>query len=95
MLVSLCHVSQVAGPLGVSHLIILTATERASYLRVAKSPQGPTLTMRIRGWSLMRDVQSAQARPRAPQSAFATPPLVVLSGFQGEEHLKLTSVGCT
>ncbi len=30
---------QVAGPLGVSHLIILSATERASYLRIAKTPR--------------------------------------------------------
>jgi hypothetical protein len=29
----------VAGPLGVSHFLILTATEKASYLRIAKSPR--------------------------------------------------------
>ena len=29
----------VAGPLGVSHFLILTATERARYLRVAKTPR--------------------------------------------------------
>lgn len=29
----------VAGPLGVSHFLILTATDKASYLRVAKTPR--------------------------------------------------------
>ncbi|KAF5832660.1 Brix domain-containing protein [Dunaliella salina] len=88
----------VAGPLGVTHFIMLTATESSNYMRVAKSPRGPTLALRIKGYSLARDVQSAQARPRAPPNAFQTPPLVVLNGFGGSagapqpEHLKLATV---
>lgn len=38
----------VSGPLGVSHFLILTATKNASYLRLAKTPRGPTLTMKVR-----------------------------------------------
>lgn len=58
---------QVAGPLGVTHFLMLSATQRAGYLRVAKTPRGPTLTLRVLEYSLMRDVQSAQQRPRCPQ----------------------------
>lgn len=29
----------IAGPLGVTHFLILTATETAAYLRVARTPQ--------------------------------------------------------
>ncbi len=29
----------IAGPLGVSHFLILTATENAAYLRLAKTPR--------------------------------------------------------
>ena len=29
----------IAGPLGVTHFVILTATQNASYLRIAKSPR--------------------------------------------------------
>lgn len=29
----------IAGPLGVTHFVILTATQNASYLRVARSPR--------------------------------------------------------
>ena len=57
----------VAGPLGVTHFLILTATHNASYLRVAKPPRGPTLTLRIHEYSLIRDVVAAQQRPRMPQ----------------------------
>jgi ribosome biogenesis protein SSF1/2 len=71
----------VAAPLGVSHFLVLTATERAAYLRLAKTPRGPTLTFRVRSYALCRDVAAAQARPRAPENAFKTPPLLVLQGF--------------
>jgi hypothetical protein len=41
----------VAGPLGVSHFMILTATDAASYLRVAKTPRvgGPKWGGRVGG----------------------------------------------
>jgi Brix domain len=140
----------IAGPLGVTHFLILTATQRASYLRIAKSPrvsgvgrcaastcmahvmhvmqtvlcdikaerrrdllgsgrhttcrqqghddtcamrghrcercvcrclQGPTLTMRVHEYALMRDVAGAQPRPRAPSSLWAAPPLLVMNNF--------------
>lgn len=32
--------------------------------------QGPTMTMRVRNYSLIRDVQSAAVRPRVPANAF-------------------------
>ena len=34
----------IAGPLGVTHFLILTATQNASYLRIAKTPRVRTLT---------------------------------------------------
>jgi ribosome biogenesis protein SSF1/2 len=52
--------------------------------------QGPTLTLRIKSYSLMRDVIAAQARPRMPQNAFKTPPLLVMNQFKGHgQHLQL------
>lgn len=74
----------VAAPLGVTHFLVLTATERAAYLRLAKTPRGPTLTFRVRSYSLCRDVAAAQQRPRAPENAFKTPPLLVLQGFSAQ-----------
>eukprot|EP00951_Prasinocladus_malaysianus_P024139 scaffold207611_cov48-Prasinocladus_malaysianus.AAC.1 len=37
---------------------------------------GPTLTMRIHKYSLMRDVLGAQQRPHCPKAMFETPPLI-------------------
>ena len=85
----------VAGPLGVTHFMILTASHNASYMRVAKTPRGPTLTMRIHEYALIRDVIASQQRPRAPQTMWLAPPLVVMNNFTsggaGEEHLKLAT----
>eukprot|EP00798_Chlamydomonas_sp_ICE-L_P006618 gene6618-3274_t len=64
----------VAGPLGVTHFLILTATDRSTYLKVCKTPR------------------ASLARPRVPQNAFKTPPLVVMNNFGGEEHMKLATV---
>jgi len=81
----------VAGPLGVSHFVILSASENASYLRLAKSPRGPTVTMKIHAYSLMRDVLGAQQRPHCPSSMFHHQPLVVMNNFGAEEEMKLTA----
>ncbi|KAF4381391.1 hypothetical protein G4B88_029746 [Cannabis sativa] len=83
----------VAGPMGVTHFLILSKTPSAPYLRVARTPQGPTLTFKIQEYSLAVDVAKSQLRPRCPHDLFTNPPLIVLSGFgTGEQHLKLTTI---
>ncbi|CAI9105426.1 OLC1v1004344C1 [Oldenlandia corymbosa var. corymbosa] len=83
----------VSGPMGVTHFLIVSKTESAPYLRVAKTPQGPTLTFKIHEYSLAADIAQSQLRPRCPQDLFKNSPLIVLSGFgTGDQHLKLTTV---
>lgn len=83
----------VAGPMRVTHFLILSKTESAPYLRVARTPQGPTLTFKIHKYSLAVDVAQSQLRPRCPQDLFKNSPLIVLSGFgTGDQHLKLTTI---
>ncbi|GMN38484.1 hypothetical protein TIFTF001_007719 [Ficus carica] len=83
----------VAGPMGVTHFLILSKTQTAPYLRVGRTPQGPTLTFKINEYSLAVDVMRSQLRPRCPQELFKNPPLIVLSGFgSGDQHLKLTTI---
>ncbi|KAI7992317.1 Peter Pan-like protein [Camellia lanceoleosa] len=68
----------IAGPMGVTHFLMLSKTATAPYLRVARTPQGPTLTFKIQEYSLAVDVAQSQ---------------IVLSGFgTGEQHLKLTTI---
>ncbi|XP_052205730.1 peter Pan-like protein [Diospyros lotus] len=83
----------IAGPMGVTHFLMLSKTETAPYLKVARTPQGPTLTFKINEYSLAVDIAQSQVRPRCPQDLFKNSPLIVLSGFgTGEQHLKLTTV---
>ncbi|EDV27999.1 uncharacterized protein TRIADDRAFT_53120 [Trichoplax adhaerens] len=36
-----------AGPLGVTHFLIISRTDKGTYLKIAKLPQGPTITFRV------------------------------------------------
>lgn len=70
-----------AGPLGVTHLLLLSQPDKGASqahlnLRIARAPRGPTCTFRINKFALARDIAQAQRRPRAPGAEYATPPLV-------------------
>lgn len=62
--------------MGVTHFLILSKTDSSPYLRVGRTPQGPTLTFKIHGYSLAADVIKAQLRPRCHKDLFQNPPLV-------------------
>ncbi|XP_031111194.1 peter Pan-like protein [Ipomoea triloba] len=82
-----------AGPMGVTHFLILSKTNASPYLRVARAPQGPTLTFKILEYALAADIAKSQLHPRRPPNLFKNSPLIVLSGFgTGEQHLKLTTI---
>ena len=67
----------VAGPMGVTHFLILSKTDSSPYLRVARTPQGPTLAFKIHKYSLATDVAQCQLRPRCPKDLFKNPTLVI------------------
>jgi ribosome biogenesis protein SSF1/2 len=61
----------VASLFNVTNVLMLTATERAPYLRIVKAPQGPTLTFRVAAYSLMGDIaRVADAVRTRPPSRF-------------------------
>lgn len=88
----------IAGKLHVSHLIYFTRPpvnnedgSSAIYMRMAKLPQGPTLTFRVLEYALRKNVQSTVHRT-ASGSVYQHPPLQVLQGFSGDGlHLKLVT----
>ena len=53
--------------------------------------QGPTLTMRVHEYALMKDVTATLLRPRQPDSMWKAPPLVVMNNFAGRPELKLAT----
>ncbi|KAJ9474005.1 Ribosome biogenesis protein SSF2 [Pseudozyma hubeiensis] len=75
-----------AGPIGVTHLLIFGQTDAGTNLRILRAPRGPTLTFKVNKYALSRDVQASSRRPTPPGSEFVTPPLLVLNNFGGEER---------
>lgn len=73
----------VAGPMGVTHFLILSKPKSVPHLRVARTPQGPTLTFEILEYALAADLARAQTRPRCPQGIFNNSPLVSLHVYFG------------
>jgi len=72
----------VAGELKVSFFLILSATDKHSYLRVARSPQGPTLTFKVDSYSLSSDLAAVLRKPySAGAGIWQSPPLLILSDF--------------
>lgn len=53
------------GVYGVSDMIILSSTEKHNYLKVIKTPHGPTLTFRIENYALIEDVLNSQRKVRS------------------------------
>jgi ribosome biogenesis protein SSF1/2 len=74
----------VAGPLGVTHMLLFSQTDSGTVnLRIGRLAQGPTLSFRVEAYSLSRQVKSAQRHPVDASGSFLTPPLVVLHNFSG------------
>lgn len=73
------------GPLGVSHLFIFTQSEKTGNvsLKIARTPQGPTITFQVQDYSLSKDIKKFLKRPKSlGKDDIMNPPLLVLNGFQ-------------
>ncbi|KAJ3214451.1 hypothetical protein HK099_006853 [Clydaea vesicula] len=82
-----------AGPYGVSHILIFSKTKSSINLRVGRFPRGPTLSFKVLTYSLTKDIHDMQLRPKSSFLNFKTAPLVVLNNFSGnEKQIKLMSV---
>lgn len=78
------------GPLGVSHLLLFSRSETGNTnLRVATTPQGPTLHFRVEKYSLARDVRRAQKHPLGGGKEYITPPLVRTLPFRHDSVVML------
>lgn len=56
----------VGAPLGVTHFLIFTATEKHTNLKIARLPRGPTLSFHVEGFTLMRHMHEFQRHPVDP-----------------------------
>ena len=71
-----------AGPLGVSHLLLFSRSAAGNTnMRLALTPQGPTLHFRIEKYSLCKDVREAMKHPKGGRKEYMTAPLLVMNNF--------------
>ncbi|CAB3410641.1 unnamed protein product [Caenorhabditis bovis] len=77
--------------LGVSNMMVLTASDASLQLRMMRFSQGPTISFKVKEYSLARHVVSCQKRPVATDRLYKSSPLVVMNGFnaEGKKHLAL------
>jgi len=66
------------GPLGVSHLLLFSRSEKSgnTNLRLAVTPRGPTLHFLVEKYSLCKDIRKALKHPRGGGKEYLTAPLV-------------------
>jgi ribosome biogenesis protein SSF1/2 len=56
--------------------MMFTQTDIATWMRLARSPAGPTLTFRVHSYSTMRDVVGLQKRPISLEAGKNFTPMV-------------------
>ncbi|OAG08332.1 Brix-domain-containing protein [Paraphaeosphaeria sporulosa] len=75
-----------AGPLGVTHLLLFSRSEAGNTnLRLAKTPRGPTLHFRVEKYSLAKDIMKSVKHYRADPQAYNVAPLLVMNNFLTSE----------
>ncbi|GFN98239.1 suppressor of swi4 1-like protein [Plakobranchus ocellatus] len=67
----------VAGPLHVTHFIVFTKTDVATYMKLICVPRGPTLTFKVNEFALARDVLSFQKHPDVESRLFTNHAVMV------------------
>jgi ribosome biogenesis protein SSF1/2 len=79
-----------SGIFHVSHMCLLTRSEKSMSMKIARLPQGPTITFKVHSFILTKDVLSSLKKQFVEESAFQHAPLVILNGFSGHgNHMKL------
>ena len=53
----------VAGPLGITHMLMFSKTEQSVNLRVGRAPRGPTLSFQAQRCSFSAPARQAQRTP--------------------------------
>mmetsp|Transcript_7479 Transcript_7479/g.13015 ORF Transcript_7479/g.13015 Transcript_7479/m.13015 type:complete len:459 (+) Transcript_7479:120-1496(+) len=94
---SLKDYTHVAGPLGVTHCMVVQQGKKAPNLKIARLPYGPTISFRVQNYALGHQVRSVQKKAVDIKSVLGEPPLVVLNNFEDDiladkRHLKIASL---
>lgn len=90
------YCTSLALPMGISHILQFSQKEDRCNLRLARMPEGPTLSFRVHQFSLTRHIQGLQKRPVAFTGSLTTqPPITVTNNFgdhTAAPHIKLLRI---
>ncbi|EEC47622.1 predicted protein [Phaeodactylum tricornutum CCAP 1055/1] len=88
--------TNLALPMGITHILAFSQNQEKLNLRLARTPEGPTLYFHVHRFSLNKSIKALQRRPIALTSALtANPPIVVTNNFgdhQASPHVKLMRI---
>jgi len=94
--VTLSHyATSLSTSLGVTHILALSQNSNRVTLRVGRTPGGPTLSFRVKRFTLGRQIRAVQRRPYDSTKAFESPPVVVTNNFgdvSAAPHVKLMRI---
>lgn len=94
--VTLAHyANSLTSTMGITHILGLSQNGANVNLRVGRTPAGPTLTFRVKRFTLGRHLRAVQRRPIDSTKAFESPPVVVTNNFgdaSAAPHVKLMRI---
>lgn len=83
-------------PMGITHILAFAQNQEKLNLRLARTPEGPTLHFRVHQFSLAKHIKALQKRPVSQTDSLRTnPPVVVTNNFGNQNappHIKLLRI---
>jgi ribosome biogenesis protein SSF1/2 len=89
------YANSLTSAMGITHILALSQNGASVNLRVGRTPAGPTLTFRVKRFTLGRHLRAVQRRPIDSTKAFESPPVVVTNNFgdvTAAPHVKLMRI---
>ena len=94
--VTLSHyATSLSSSMGVTHLLAISQNSSKITLRIGRTPSGPTLSFRVKRFTLGRQIKAVQRRPYDSTKAYDSPPIVVTNNFgdvSAAPHVKLMRI---
>lgn len=94
--VTLSHyANSLTSTMGITHIMAVSQNQNKITLRMGRTPSGPTLSFRVKRFTLGRQIRSVQRRPYDSTKAFESPPIVVTNNFgdvTASPHVKLMRI---
>ncbi|KAL3827678.1 hypothetical protein ACHAXA_000551 [Cyclostephanos tholiformis] len=89
------YASALSGPLGITHVLALSQNSGRITLRIGRAPAGPTLTFRVKRFTLARHVRKVQRHSYDNVKIYDSPPIIVTNNFgdvSAPPHVKLMRI---